>query len=538
MSETAANEGGAKSAQNAAVSPPPLTQSAAIPSSVTPGKTEAGQPDGPPGQSETLASTPRATAGPTVEELNAKLAQVKAERDNAVAALDKQGHRDRRRAKSRRDLVGVLVVLFSILLPVTYVVTWTHYVALNTNGFVSTVGPAGSDPAVTKAAGAAITNQIFTSLDPQQIVASALPPKASFLAGPITNGVKGFVQNGVTKVLQSRQFQALWTEALRFAHSQLLSIINGNNKAVTTTNGQVVLNLVPLLNAALLKVQGFISGVVGKPVTLPTISGNELPSSVCESIATALHRPVPATCGQIALFPASRLVQARHAVRALNDLMVLLLILTPALAALALWLSRRRRRTLLQLSAGGLIGLLVVGRVVKWLSADLVNSGQPAYKSARQAIMAHLFNSYFGVSLWLLIGLLVVFVVALVTGPYAWARSFRRWVSHYARAGWNLVLAVGGRPHDDATIAWVRSHLVPLQVLGVAVAALLLLIPSLSWVGYLVMAIVLAAYELWLRAIGKSAAASGATTSPEAAPGGRGDGSPPAPSATTPARAA
>ena len=55
-----------------------------------------------------------------------ELARAEAERDAAVAALDKQGRRDRRRRKLRRAVVAALVVLFCILLPVTYVVTWTH----------------------------------------------------------------------------------------------------------------------------------------------------------------------------------------------------------------------------------------------------------------------------------------------------------------------------------------------------------------------------------------------------------------------------
>ena len=48
-------------------------------------------------------------------------------------------------------VVGVLVVLFAILLPVTYVVAWAHYVVLNNKGFERTVVPIGTDPAVTQA---------------------------------------------------------------------------------------------------------------------------------------------------------------------------------------------------------------------------------------------------------------------------------------------------------------------------------------------------------------------------------------------------
>ena len=353
-----------------------------------------------------------------------------------------------------------------------------------------------------------MTNEIFNSLNPQQIIANALPPKASFLAAPVTNAVKGYVQTAVTKVLSSSQFQALWTQAIRFAHTQVLAVLNGNSsKAVTTTNGQVVLNLVPLLNSALQSMQGFISGVVGKPVTLPTVTASEVPSTACKQISNALNRPLPANCGQIPLFPAKQLDNARRAVRIFNGVTVLLLILTPVVAALALWLSRRRRRTLLQLSAGGLLGLVVIRRVVIWLESALENKGVPANKPARRAIFSHLFREYFSVSRWILVGLLLVFLIALVTGPYPWAVTLRAKVAHFGREGRNVLGAAYGHARDDATVAWVLSHLDLLRILGVALAVVLLLALSVSWIGFLIIVVLLAAYELWLHRLGQRARA-------------------------------
>ena len=433
------------------------------------------------------------------------LAQAEAERDAAVTALDKRGRRVRRRARERRIVVVVLVVLFSVLLPITFVVTWAHYTALNTNGFVNTLGPVATDPAVTAAVSAEVTDQVYNALNPEQILKSALPPRVQFLAGPISNGAKTYVQSGVNTVLQSSQFQTLWTQALRFAHSQLVSALNGNSGAVKTTNGQVVLDLVPLFNNVLQNLQPYITGVVGHSVTLPTITANEVPATACKQISQALNRPLPATCGQIVLFPADKLNEARRLVRIFNGITILLLILTPVVAALALWVSRRRRRTLLQLCVGGVIGLVVIRRVVHWLGTTLVNTGNPANKAARQAIVTHLFHIYYDVSTWILIALVIVFAIALVTGPYAWAVSFRRVAGHWLRAGWNLVVALAGHARDDATVEWVRSHLDLLRVLGVVVALVLLLALSVSWIGFLIIAVLLVGYEYWLYRIGQAA---------------------------------
>ena len=387
------------------------------------------------------------TVAPTPEELRLELARAEAERDAALAALDKEERRERRGSRTRRTVAGVLVVLFVILLPVTYVVAWTHYVVLTNRGFEKTVVPIGTDPAVAAAVGTTLTNQIFTSLNAQQTVKNALPPKADFLAGPITNAARGYVQQGVTAALQSQRFQALWKETVDFAHAQLLSILKGNSKAVTTSNGQVVLNLVPLFDAALQNLQGFVSGVVGRPVTIPDVSANEIPASACQTIGNAINRPLPSNCGQIPLFPADKLTQARHLVRSLQrgpgpaahphpggggagPLVV------PASAAHAAATQRRRRAR-----AGG----DPPGGGLAHHQPDQHRSA--ANTSARRAILTHLFHQYFSISRWLLLGLIAVFVVALVTGPYAWAvpcaGSSRTGAGRYGTCGFLLRTGAG-----------------------------------------------------------------------------------------------
>ncbi len=453
--------------------------------------------------------------------LAAELVAAEAQRDAAVAALDKQGRRSRWWLRARQVLAGFLVVLFSVLLPITFVVAWGHRVALNTDGFESTVGPLVDDPVVTSAIATAVTNQIFTSLNAQQSVANALPARASFLAGPVTNAAKGYVQQAVTTVLQSDQFKALWQQATRFAHSELVAALEGHSNAVTTTKGQVVLDLVPLLNTSLQSMQGFISGLVGRQVTLPNISNNEIPATACQQISSALGRPLPSTCGQIPLFSAAKLVQARRGYRAFNGILVLLLILTPVIAALALWISRRRRRTLLQLAVGGVLGLVVIRRAVNWLSNELVSSGPSATREARQHIINQVFHQYFSVSRWIIVGLVIVFGVALVTGPYAWARWLRGEATRYAGEARNLAVALVGRARDDSTVEWIRAHLDLLRVVGVVVAVVLLLILSVSFLVFLIIAALLVVYEFWLYRLGRSAAPTPpADGEPEAAPTG------------------
>jgi hypothetical protein len=264
----------------------------------------------------------------------------------------------------------------------------------------------------------------------------------------------------------------------------------------------VVLNLVPLLNAALQNVQGFASSVVGKPITLPTITSADLPASACQKIGVALNRPVPPTCGQVPLFSAAQLVSARRVVRAFDRGVLALLIITPLLALLALAASPRRRRTLLQLMIGGILALVVIRRGTMWTQHKLISIGRPENESARRAIVHQVLSGFFDLTLWLLLGALVIAVVALVTGPYRWAVALRAHAGDGVRSARDLVSAAtttgSSSVAEKPSVLWVRSHLDLLRAGGVVVAVLLLLVFSVNFWGFVAIAAVLALYEFWL----------------------------------------
>lgn len=450
--------------------------------------------------------------GEHTQELESELAQARTERDDALARLDTREKRRRIGGMARRITVGVLVFLVALLIPITATVTWAHRTVVNTDAYVSTVGPIINDPDVTSTLARVATNQLFDALDPQPTIADALPPRAAFLAGPITNGVKTFIENQANTILASQQFQQVWEAANRTAHAALMRVLHGDSKAVVESNGQVVLSVVPLLNEILQRVQGTVSGITGKNITLPTLTGNEVPSEACAKISSALNRPLPATCGQIPLFPADKLDQAQWAIRAFDRIMIALLIITPLLFIGALLITRRRRRTLLQMTVGAMLVMVILRRVLFWLQDKLISTGQPENKAARNAIIHQVLHGFFTVSLWVLwIGLALV-VVALVTGPYRWAVRLREWVTVNGTIAWRQTRnAVTGR---DVAGAWVRAHLDLLRIAGGLIAVLLILVLNVSWVWLLVILVLLAGYEFWLYRLGdrtrRAAAQSGA----------------------------
>ena len=58
--------------------------------------------------------------------------------------------------------------------------------------------------------------------------------------------------------------------------------------------------------------------------------------------------------------------------------------------------------------------------------------------------------------------------------------------------------AAGGHASSDATVTWVRRHLDLFRIGGAVIAALALVIFSVSWATLLIIAVLLALYELGL----------------------------------------
>ncbi|HZC53605.1 MAG TPA: hypothetical protein VE441_14050 [Mycobacterium sp.] len=455
-------------------------------------------------QSEPLTTDKQARDSET------ELAQVRAERDRALARLDTRERRRRIGGVARRTTVSVLVVLAALLIPITATVTWAHRTVVNTDTYVNTVGPIASDPAVTSTLARIATDQLFSALNPQSAIADALPPRAVFLAGPITNGVKGFIHDQAEKVLAGDRFHQVWVTANRTAHTALMKVLRGESKAVVTTNGQVVLSVVPLLNDVLESMQSTISDLVGRDVTLPTLTGTELPSGACAKISAALSRPLPDTCGQIPLFPADKLDQAQWAIRAFDRATLALLIITPLLVVAALLLSRRRRRTLLQLAVATVLVMVIVRRVVMRLQDAVIDTGRPENEAARSAIIHQLLRGFFTVSIWVLVIGLAVVAVALITGPYAWAVTARRWIRANSEAAVHMARdAVSGRA---AAGVWVRAHLDMMRIVGGLVAVLLILVLNVNLAWLLVVLAVVGLYEFWLYRLGAIGASTPAAT--------------------------
>jgi hypothetical protein len=234
------------------------------------------------------------------------------------------------------------------------------------------------------------------------------------LAGPLSRRLADIAGNGISDFMASQAFQRLWVTANRSAHSQPISVLNGDSTLVSATGGQLVLNLIPLINDALHGISGRLSALSGGAIALPSV--NAIPAAACH----APTRTSSSTCAQIPLFPAAALAGPRHVYRILTAATGLVLILTPLAfaSALAAAPAARRRRAPLQMTIGGTLALLAVRTVFSWLQSSLIGHAAPRYRAVTSVIAHALTNPFFTLTTWCVAGGFALAAVALLSGPY------------------------------------------------------------------------------------------------------------------------
>lgn len=154
-----------------------------------------------------------------------------------------------RRDLARRTAAAALAATFALLLPAAIMGAWIRSAILSTNGYVAAVTPVAASPAVRATVQEAVSAQVSAALSHAE---TSLPPAVGVLAGELAD----LAGHGVSDFMASAAFQRLWADANRLVHSQLISVLNGDSTLVTATGGQVVLNLVPLVNEALHTISG------------------------------------------------------------------------------------------------------------------------------------------------------------------------------------------------------------------------------------------------------------------------------------------
>src|SRR3954467_5668252 len=147
----------------------------------------------------------------------------------------------------RRPLAMGFVVVATGLPFLAILAIWVNRQALNTDNWSRTSSQLLQQPVVRDQLAARLTEELYTSVDVEGALRDALPPRAEILAAPAAYALRTQVEKTARKALARPDVQALWVDANRSAHEQLLLVLKGGGNTVSTRNGEVVLNVSRLL---------------------------------------------------------------------------------------------------------------------------------------------------------------------------------------------------------------------------------------------------------------------------------------------------
>jgi hypothetical protein len=241
--------------------------------------------------------------------------------------------------------VGLFFFLACAMLVLATTTWWLHDSVLDTDHFVALAGPLADDPAVQEQLTTATTNQVDEALD--------LGPIGRFVVGGIAR-----------EFYASDAFATIWERGLTVVHKQVVAVLRDDSNLARVENGQIVVNLFPVIDAVFQKVNSLNLVIAGRPITLPDITNPDDPTASRDELSAALGRTLKPTFGVIPIAPSAKLEQAQRYVTLFDALVIVLFVITGLLAILALALARRRLRMVALLGIGGLAAMLAARLVI------------------------------------------------------------------------------------------------------------------------------------------------------------------------------
>ena len=455
-----------------------------------------------------LAGAARAVPGDrTDDDDGAELARLRAEVSALHARLDTGRHRASVVRGLRRAGAALLIAVTALALVTSVVGVWAATTVLTTDRWVQTVAPLPRDPQVAAAVADYTTDQVFHAIDVEQRLRTVLPPQAAFVAGPIVGQLRDTVRRTVTNVLRSDGFQRIWSELNRRAHQRALAIIDGTSDVAVIRENRVDIDLLPLINQVLRELSTQLPTLFGRQVSLPDLSSGAIPDNLRGRVQDTLGITLPANFAQFTVYDSGRLWAVQRAVATAKRDLVATVAGTFVLLLIALAVSPGRRRTLLQLGLWLVVAAVAVSAVLRTVRDQLLLQ-VPAgvYRDGVAAALTSVFGplrTRGSELIW--IGAVLAAAMYLI-GPARGPRWLRRQIAAGARA---IRAAAAHSP------GWAAAHLDALRVAGIVVAAVLALLLS-SWTSLLVIALVLAAYELLVTLLGRRAERNSGRSAPAA----------------------
>jgi hypothetical protein len=304
----------------------------------------------------------------------------------------------------RRWLPWVLIVVACVIGVVSALNVWVKRQALSTDHWTAASANLLQDDEIRGALSVYLVDQLYENADVGAALSQRLPEQTKQLGPPLAAALQPALVRTTDALLGRPRVQRLWQTANRRAHELFMAVLNGDRGLLQTTDGNVVLDLRPMLD--------------------------ELEART--GLGARLQAKLPPDAGQIVVMRGNQLDVARKTVKTIRALSYLLSFVMVALFACAVWIARgRRRKMLLAVGLGTVIvGLLVL--VARRFGGDYLVDALTTNPDARSsvssawAIGTELLRDV-GINL-VIYGLLIA-LAAWIAGPSRPATAMRRWAA-------------------------------------------------------------------------------------------------------------
>lgn len=425
-----------------------------------------------------------------------------------------------RAPRRRRVLAGVALVFAIVTILITTVAVWVHQVAFNTDRFTTLVTNVVDEPALIDPLAAAISTQVVDALNVQARIEERLPGPTKPLAGALTVAVRDAIDKRLQVALANPRIQQALIKTLSFSHAAVMKLLRAEPDAVSVVDGYVVVEVFPVVEAALTELQAI--GLIPDGVTIPDLSTPAAPGVIAQRLGSVLGITLPENFGTIRLMPADRLLTARTAVRVFDVLVVVLIVLSVVLVGLALWLSSHRRRMIIYLGLGTIIAFLL-GRLAINTFSDALISGiaDEGLATGVRTVVDATVENLRSLTTIILVATGIVAIAAYLWGRPKWVVAVTSQASEAAGRAGSTAAAAGSagigaaaasRPSRDSLEGTVRDNRRTVELAGLGVIVFIVVWIALGLEIALVGAALVVGFELVLRAIGSSDEAAGEDT--------------------------
>jgi hypothetical protein len=298
------------------------------------------------------------------------------------------------------------------------------------------------------------------------------------VAAPITTAAQDYLADAATSLIETEQFQAAWDAALAEGHRLSIGVLSGNDtEVVENTDGLIVLNITPVINALLGEGAAFLSDLLNRDISAPTVTPETVDEAV-SALEEQLGTELPSDFGTIVLFESENLADAQRLYSVVSALIWVGPIAALVLIGLAVAVSTRRVRTLAATVVGVALGLLLVRLALAPAEESLAAAvSDVGLASAVSAAFAAITNSLVnGIAVVLVLGVIAA-VVLFMAGDTAVARRSRETLRE--------------------TPGLAARYRGTFLICGAILALLLLaVIPGRSWGQFLIVLLIYAAFAL------------------------------------------